>query len=559
MAPTNFPRYQQQNGEERKKPTARKTVDYGSSIAKWMYEKYLHRNQFDKGSLIRTEPNHISNLLPPAAYLDNPATSLMTKFVHTSMNKIKHPVNVVKWTPEGRRLITASSSGEFTLWNGMSFNFDTILQAHESAIRACEWSHNGEWLLSGDHSGIIKYWQPNMNNVKAFNAHDMEVRALAFCPSDSKFVTASDDKTLKIWNFDEGIEERTLIGHGWDAKAVDWHPSKGLLVSGSKDNLVKFWDPRSAKCISTLHGHKNTVTATKFQPTQGNLLATCARDATARIFDIRAMKDLRVLRGHEKDVWSLAWHPIHTSLISTGGGEGRICHYLLDELSQDNPTSSQASPTIKIPFAHEQTVSSLQYHPLGHILCSGSTDRATRFWTRARPGDPMALTDRFHIGEAAAKEKHGDAYSRRNRNLETNEEDDEANALIDQQMPPGHHLNIPPPPTTFVPGLTNLFPANMPFPFPPQQMGGLPTPLPPGLGFPHGMAPFLLPGFGNVPPPEIPGMGQVTTSSTRRRVPLPSQQELKSEFIKEDSQQPRRGARKGEKKGNKREHPYRRR
>lgn len=35
---------------------------------------------------------------------------------------------VLQWTPEGRRLVTGASSGEFTLWNGLTFNFETILQ-----------------------------------------------------------------------------------------------------------------------------------------------------------------------------------------------------------------------------------------------------------------------------------------------------------------------------------------------------------------------------------------------------------------------------------------------
>lgn len=34
----------------------------------------------------------------------------------------------LQWTPEGRRLVTGASSGEFTLWNGLTFNFETILQ-----------------------------------------------------------------------------------------------------------------------------------------------------------------------------------------------------------------------------------------------------------------------------------------------------------------------------------------------------------------------------------------------------------------------------------------------
>jgi polyadenylation factor subunit 2 len=82
----------------------------------------------------------------------------------------------LQWTPEGRRLVTGASSGEFTLWNGFTFNFETILQAHDTAIRSMVWSHNDQWMVTGDHEGIVKYWQSNMNNVKAFSAHKEAVR-----------------------------------------------------------------------------------------------------------------------------------------------------------------------------------------------------------------------------------------------------------------------------------------------------------------------------------------------------------------------------------------------
>ena len=67
-------------------------------------------------------------MLPPAAKLHNAVDAVPTKLLHSSLNKLKHPINVVRWTPEGRRLLTGSSIGEFTLWNGMGFNFETISQ-----------------------------------------------------------------------------------------------------------------------------------------------------------------------------------------------------------------------------------------------------------------------------------------------------------------------------------------------------------------------------------------------------------------------------------------------
>lgn len=59
-------------------------------------------------------------------------------------------MNVVLWTPDGRRLLTGAQNGEFTLWNGQSFNFDSAVMAHEGhAIRAMTYNHNENWLITG--------------------------------------------------------------------------------------------------------------------------------------------------------------------------------------------------------------------------------------------------------------------------------------------------------------------------------------------------------------------------------------------------------------------------
>ena len=135
-----------------------------------------------------------------------------------ALNKIRTPVNVATFTPDGRRLLTCSQNGEFTLWNGMSFNFETILQAHNCAIRACVFSHNENWFLSGDDAGVVKYWQTNLNNMKQIKAHDEPVRALAFAPTDLKFCSCSDDTTVKVWDFARAAAEHALSGHGGDVK-----------------------------------------------------------------------------------------------------------------------------------------------------------------------------------------------------------------------------------------------------------------------------------------------------------------------------------------------------
>ena len=481
-------------------------TDYGSTTVQWMRNRRPRYKNVAMPEVERPSASYVVDMTPPAARVASAAESIPAKAVHSSLNKVKHPINVVKWTPEGRRLLTGSTSGEFTLWNGMGFNFETIMQAHEAAIRCVEYTHTDDWLLSADQTGVVKYWQTNFNNVKEIQAHPEAVRGLAIAPTDSKFVTCADDTMLKIWDFASSTEESTLTGHGWEVKSVDWHPTKGLLVSGSKDHQVKFWDPRTGRCLTTLHGHKNPISKTMFEPVQGNLLATCARDHTARIFDIRMMRDVLLLKGHDKDITTMAWHPFHKNLLSTGAQDGAIIHYLLDEQNAPDDVPPSISPydsgdpqnapaqTIypahKIREAHDYTVWSMDWHPLGHILASGSNDRVTRFWARPRPGDTSYVKDRYHIGQEAA-EAQGTYDGRQGRRRRAEEEEleaeDEAEGLVDQKMP------------SRMPGMPGLPPG--------LTLPGLNAPELPGLGgngAPHPPLPPLPTGFPM--PPGAPGM-----------------------------------------------------
>ena len=265
----------------------------------------------------------------PAQYmLDSPITSVPSHFVHTSTNKVKCPINTLLWTPDGRRLITGAASGEFTIWNGLTFNFETIMQAHDVAVRCMQYAKNDQWMISGDQNGGVRYWQPNLNNVKIIDAHRESVRDISFSPSDAKFVTASDDSTLKIWSFTEGLEERQLTGHGWDVKCVDWHPWQALILSGSKDSLIKLWDPRQASVVNTVHGNKSIVQGLRWNRLNGNWFCSAGRDGLVRLWDIRAMREIMVGRGHKKEVCTVHWHPHHEALFATGGSDGALLFWL---------------------------------------------------------------------------------------------------------------------------------------------------------------------------------------------------------------------------------------
>jgi len=159
----------------------RRHIDYISNAINHIEGRLWQYSKRDRPA-VQPDILYHNTVLPPSSTKDLPVDCVLTKFVRAAMNKIKCPIYSLCWTPEGKRVITGASSGEFTLWNGTAFNFETILQAHDVAIRAIKWSHNDQWMASADQDGFVKYWQPNMNNVHMFQAHkDEPIRSLRWC------------------------------------------------------------------------------------------------------------------------------------------------------------------------------------------------------------------------------------------------------------------------------------------------------------------------------------------------------------------------------------------
>jgi polyadenylation factor subunit 2 len=352
------------DGKRMRKTIARKAVDYSGPLLKMSLRAQRGYPQ-----------NHpLFSFYMPTMEEAPLADSVPSQLAHTSINKVRTPINVVKYAPEGRRLISGAATGEFTLWNGFSFNFETILQAHDTAIRTLSWTRQGDYLLSGDHTGAIKYWQPSMNNLQIVEAHKEAVRDISFSPRDAKFCSASDDGTIKIFDFREAREERTLTGHGWDVRVAQWHKHHSLIASGGKDNLIKLWDPRDKRC-TTLHIHKNTILCMQWTP-NGESILTGGKDQMIKMFNLRAMKEEFVYKGHAKEVTSLTVNPQTTGTFVSGGGEGGIYFW---QLHNEHPMET-------VPNAHTKTIWSMDYHPVGHLLCTGSVDSSVKFWARKRPG-----------------------------------------------------------------------------------------------------------------------------------------------------------------------------
>ena len=89
---------------------------------------------------------------------------------------------------------------------------------------------------------------------------------MAVTPDGRRAVSASADRTLRLWDLESGQTIRTLQGHTGLVSAVAVTPDGRRAVSGSADRTLRLWDLETGQTIRTLKGHTGTVIAVAVTP-----------------------------------------------------------------------------------------------------------------------------------------------------------------------------------------------------------------------------------------------------------------------------------------------------
>ena len=91
--------------------------------------------------------------------------------------------------------------------------------------------------------------------VRSLEGHTGPVFGVAMSRDGRLAVSASYDKTLKVWDVESGRELRTLEGHTSFVYGVALSGDGRLAVSASSDKTLKVWDVESGRELRTLEGH----------------------------------------------------------------------------------------------------------------------------------------------------------------------------------------------------------------------------------------------------------------------------------------------------------------
>ncbi|OCK76231.1 WD40 repeat-like protein [Lepidopterella palustris CBS 459.81] len=148
-------------------------------------------------------------------------------------------------------LVTGSYDATVKVWDIESGEEIRTLKGHTQGIRCLQFDDSR--LLTGSLDSTIRVWNWRTGDcVKVLHGHDQGVICLHWM--NNILASGSIDNTIKIWNFQNGTKF-TLRGHTDWVNAVKIDPASRTVFSASDDRTVRLWDLDTHTCLKTFGPH----------------------------------------------------------------------------------------------------------------------------------------------------------------------------------------------------------------------------------------------------------------------------------------------------------------
>ncbi|HRI26798.1 MAG TPA: caspase family protein [Chitinophagales bacterium] len=270
----------------------------------------------------------------------------------------------------------------------------------------------GENIAAASSSNTINFYDLSGKQVKQIPAHTKLMRSITQLPSGN-YVTASEDKSLKIWTSKAELFRTISNAHNRTVTFAAGSPTGNYIISASEDKTAKIWDI-SGNLLTTLKGHTDVVNAAAFSADE-KFVVTASNDNTIRVWNEKG-EYIRTFPKFDAYVRSVQYSPdnrhillataneavllthVGKLVVVLSGHSGRVNNAIFSPDGKQILTISD-DKTIKLWdlegkqlqtfLGHKRAVTAAAFSPDGAYIVSASLDNTLKIW-RTKPDPNIA-------------------------------------------------------------------------------------------------------------------------------------------------------------------------
>jgi eukaryotic-like serine/threonine-protein kinase len=253
-----------------------------------------------------------------------------------------------------------------------------LLSGHGDRVFSAAYAPDGSTVVTASADKTARIWDARTGaEIAVLLGHSDRVFDAAFSPDGTRIVTASRDKTARIWDARTGTQLVVLSGHGDRVTSAAYSPDGKRIVTASWDKSAREWDARTGAPIKELSGHSDVLYSAAYSP-DGKRIATASQDKTARIWDAATGAQLAVLAGHGDYVASAVYSSDGTRIVTASA----------DKTART--WDAHSGIQLAVLAGHGDVVYSAAYSPDGTHIVTASWDKTARTWD-SRTGSQLAV------------------------------------------------------------------------------------------------------------------------------------------------------------------------
>lgn len=283
-----------------------------------------------------TEPWILTTLYNGKVEIWSYATNVLVKSIQVT----ELPVRTGKFIARKNWIVVGADDFQIRVYNYNTGEKVTQFEAHPDYIRSIAVHPTKPYILSSSDDLTIKLWNwdNNWKLEQVFEGHQHYVMSVNFNPKDpNTFASACLDRTVKIWSLGSSHPNFTLIAH--DTKGVnfvDYYPQadKPYLITASDDKTIKVWDYQTKSCVATLEGHLSNVSFAIFHP-ELPVIVSGSEDGTVRFWNSNTFKLEKSINYSLERAWCVGVLP-KSNVIAVGFDSG----FVIVKLGSEEPLFS---------------------------------------------------------------------------------------------------------------------------------------------------------------------------------------------------------------------------